>query len=64
MGQLCRHSLNGNFNEVLEWKTGKFVGCASYIWSEASYLALVYRMIAGLQVSADGVLNLFACVSD
>lgn len=58
MGQLCRHSLNGNFNEVLEWKTGKFVGCASYIWSAASYLALVYRMIAGLQVSADGVLTL------
>ena len=53
MGDLCRHSLNGNFNEVLEWETGKFVGCPSYIWSAASYLALVYRMIAGMEVSED-----------
>lgn len=54
MGELCRHSLNGDFNEVLEWATGKFVGCASYIWSAASYLALVYRMIAGMEVNEAG----------
>ena len=54
MGELCRHSLNGNFNEVLEWKTGAFVGCPGYIWSAASYLALVYKMIAGLEVHETG----------
>lgn len=54
MGKLCRHSLNGNFNEVLEWQTGRFVGCPSYIWSAASYLALVYKMIAGMEVSETG----------
>ncbi len=57
MGELCRHSLNGNFNEVLEWKTGRFVGCPSYIWSAASFLALVYRMIAGIGVAADGTVT-------
>ena len=57
MGKLCRHSLNGNFNEVLEWKTGKFVGCPSYIWSSASFLALVYRMIAGMEVSETGTVS-------
>lgn len=57
MGKLCRHSLNGNFNEVLEWKTGRFVGCPSYIWSAASYLALVYRMIAGMEVSEVGTVS-------
>jgi glycogen debranching enzyme len=57
MGGLCRHSLNGNFNEVIEWKTGKFVGCGSYIWSAASYLALVYRMIAGMEVSETGTVS-------
>lgn len=57
MGKLCRHSLNGNFCEVLEWKTGKFVGCPSYIWSAASYLALVYRMIAGMDVSEAGTVT-------
>lgn len=57
MGGLCRHALNGNFNEVLEWKTGKFVGCPSYIWSAASFLALVYKMIAGMEVSEAGKLS-------
>jgi glycogen debranching enzyme len=57
MGKLCRHGLNGNFNEVLEWKTGKFVGCPSYIWSAASYLTLVYRMIAGMEVSETGMVS-------
>jgi len=55
--KLCRHSLNGNFNEVLEWKSGRFVGCPSYIWSAASYLALVYRMIAGMDVNETGTVS-------
>lgn len=54
MAKLCRHGLNGNFNEVLEWENGAFVGCPGYIWSSASYLALVYRMIAGMEVSETG----------
>lgn len=57
MAKLCRHSLNGNFNEVLEWATGAFAGCPSYIWSAASYLALVYRMIAGMEVSESGTVT-------
>lgn len=54
MGKLCRHSLNGNFNEVLEYASGNFIGCPGYIWSSASFLALVYRMIAGMEMSEYG----------
>lgn len=57
LAKLCRHSLHGNFNEVLEWKSGDFVGCPSYIWSAAAYLALVYRMIAGIEVSETGLVS-------
>ena len=57
MGGLCRHSLNGNFNEVIEWKNGRFVGCPGYIWSAASYLTLVYKMIAGMEINEAGKLS-------
>lgn len=57
LAKLCRHGLNGDFNELLEWKTGKFIGCPGYIWSAAGFLTLVYRMIAGLDVSDDGVVH-------
>ncbi len=50
LAKLCRHSLKGNFNELLEYKTGNFVGCESYIWSTASYLAVIFKMIAGIRI--------------
>jgi len=54
MGKLSRAALEGNFNEVIEYATGKMVGCPGYIWSAASYLALVFKMIAGLEVDGTG----------
>ncbi len=54
MARLCRHGLQGDFNEVLEWKTGAFAGCPGYLWSSAAYLALVYKMIAGICVDDPG----------
>ncbi|MDT8389330.1 MAG: hypothetical protein RRC34_02355 [Lentisphaeria bacterium] len=53
-GKLARHARHGTFNEVLEWKSGSFIGCPGYIWSSASSLALVYRMIAGMDVDECG----------
>lgn len=52
MARLCRHGLQGDFNEVLEWKTGACAGCPGYLWSSAAYLALVFKMIAGICVDA------------
>jgi glycogen debranching enzyme len=54
LGKLCRAALSGNFNEVLEYATGKFVGCPGYIWSAASYLAVIFKMIAGMVVDENG----------
>ena len=54
MARLCRHGLQGDFNEVLEWKTGAWAGCPGYLWSSAAYLALVYKMMAGICVDEPG----------
>jgi len=54
MGKLSRAALEGNFNEVIEYATGRMVGCPGYIWSAASYLAVVFKMIAGLTVDETG----------
>ncbi len=54
LGKLCRGALNGNFNEVLKYATGEFVGCPGYIWSAASYLAVIFKMIAGMEVDETG----------
>jgi len=53
-GKLCRAALDGNFNEVIEYATGKLVGCPGYIWSAASYLAVIFKMIAGLEIDENG----------
>jgi len=50
----CRYSLTGNFVEVLEYETGEFIGCPNYIWSAASYLAIIFRMIAGIETDFGG----------
>lgn len=54
MARLCRHGLQGDFNEVLERKSGAFAGCPGYLWSSAAFLALVYKMIAGVCVNEPG----------
>lgn len=54
LGKLCRAALNGNFNEVHKYASGEFVGCPGYIWSAASYLAVVFKMIAGMDVDVAG----------
>jgi len=54
MGKLSRAALEGNFNEVIEYATGRMVGCPGYIWSAASYLAVIFKMIAGLEVDGAG----------
>jgi len=57
LGRMCRHALNGNFNEVLKYETGEFVGCPGYIWSAAAYLGVIFKMIAGMEVDAGGMVR-------
>lgn len=56
-GRLARHSLQGNFCELMAYATGDFVGCPGYIWSAAAYLALVFKMVAGIDISATGAVS-------
>jgi hypothetical protein len=53
-GRLARHSLQGNFCELMAYETGDFVGCPGYIWSAAAYLALVFKMVAGMNIEPSG----------
>ncbi len=56
-GRLARHSLQGNFCELMAYETGDFVGCPGYIWSAAAYLALVFKMVAGINVDPAGAVS-------
>lgn len=57
LAKLCRHSLRGDLNEVLNWHNGDFVGCPGYIWSDAAVLTLLLRMIAGMDMKDDGTVT-------
>lgn len=52
LGNLSRHALLGNFNEVLDYETGggRVKHARSYIWSASAYLAVVFKMIAGIDL--------------
>ncbi|MCL2834432.1 MAG: hypothetical protein FWD78_14770 [Treponema sp.] len=51
LAKLCRHSLRGTFNEILEYNTGRFAGGDGYLWSAASYLTVIYDFICGIKFS-------------
>jgi len=55
LANLCRHSLRGNFNEVLHYPSGEFRGADHYIWSAAAYLAVLFKMIGGISIDESKV---------
>jgi len=51
-GNLARHALQGNFNELMDYATGgrQELHARQYIWSAASFLGLVYNFLFGIEV--------------
>jgi hypothetical protein len=53
LGDLSRFALVGNFAELMDYETGgwKVKHARSYIWSASAYLAVIFKMIAGIDLS-------------
>jgi len=53
LGNLSRHALQGNFNEVYDYQTGgkKEIHARQYTWSAAAFLNVIYNMLIGIEVT-------------
>ena len=53
LGVLSRHAIAGNFAELIDYESraGEVRHARSYIWPDAAYLSVIFKMILGLDLS-------------